>query len=306
MQKKTKPASNPTARIVYVTIVVFAVILFGWTQRETIRGWFGADEPSIDEPLASTEPRPEPVRELATTDATPVGSEAEQRWTGLVGEPPTWPLDLTDPPECEAIRSSFERVCGVIGTRDYLKPGTDVCALLREVSPRLAANSPVVSGELRDFASILANAFHLFRSVGRERLATLRSIADEESALVEPLALVGWRWLISREACDPGSGVTNDTLYDYSAFLVQTLGGQAYLRRRPPNVEALVTFYALVALESAVERGHNPHGIDPRPEIRRARELIRDRPLVFGDRYLEWLDATDRRWESRARTTAGD
>ena len=34
-------------------------------------------------------------------------------------------------------------------------------------------------------------------------------------------------------------------LYDYAGFFFNTLGGQAYLRRRTPRVESLVCFYAL-------------------------------------------------------------
>ena len=88
-------------------------------------------------------------------------------------------------------------------------------------------------------------------------------------------------------------------MYAYSGFLFNTMGGQAYLRRRTPRTEALACFYALQVLDQAIAAGHNPEGLDPRTEIPRCRALLDSQPLVFSARYVDTLDRMARRWETR-------
>jgi hypothetical protein len=148
---------------------------------------------------------------------------------------------------------------------------------------------------------MLSNVFHLFRVVGAERLAILRDAARREDAHAEPVAMALYRWMASRESCSRSgrTAIRMEPLYAYAAFLFQTMGGQAYLRRRPPRAEALAGFYSLLILDRAIENGHNPHGVDPRREIRRTRELLAAQPLVFGERYLTLLDQMEERWKRK-------
>ena len=53
------------------------------------------------------------------------------------------------------------------------------------------------------------------------------------------------------------------------------------------------------ALDGAIRSGHNPQGLDPRPEIPRCRELVASPHLVFSERYVAELDAMAQRWETR-------
>lgn len=87
---------------------------------------------------------------------------------------------------------------------------------------------------------------------------------------------------------------------EYAAALFQTLGGQAYLRRRAPRVEALASFWAIALLDRADRAGRNPHGVDLLPEIRRTRALVDAEPFLFRDRYLQELDRIEDRWSRRA------
>jgi hypothetical protein len=134
-----------------------------------------------------------------------------------------------------------------------------------------------------------------------ERMDLARRLLREERALAEPAAMSLYRWLISREDC-ARSGRTSiriEPMYDYAGFLFQTIGGQAYLRRRAPSVEALASLYALLILDRALEEGHNPHGFDPRPEIGRTRQLLENRPFIFRERYLEILSEMEERWKGK-------
>ena len=116
----------------------------------------------------------------------------------------------------------------------------------------------------------------------------LRRMLAEEQELAEPAALALYRWVISREDCGQGetAEIDQETLYEYGTFLFNTMGGQAYLRRRSPRVEALTCFYALQVLDRSIQAGNNPHGVDPRPEIGRCAALLQSQPFVFADEYV--------------------
>lgn len=236
-----------------------------------------------------------------TSDPT---AELERRWTEAVGSPPVWPEELSRPQDCTAVRQELDRVCAAIDVRTDAELRTrsgGACHLFEQAGRDLALRPPENSAELRSYESILANVFHLFRVLGRERLQLLKRTLEGQRDLAEPLALAGYRWLASREQCARGSGAgpSADVLYEYAGFVFNTMGGQAYLRRRSPRVEALACFYALQVVDRSVERGRNPHGLDPRPEIGRCLALVRSQDLLFADRYADELGRMARRWDEQ-------
>jgi hypothetical protein len=253
--------------------------------------------------------RPPPLTE---GDAAPAGQVAEgedaaasslaRRWTELTGVPPAWPAELHGPVGCEEVNADLSRLCAVVDSRTPALSGTGgTCALIEDLASGLATNPPDLASELHSYDAMLGNMFHLFRVAGRERLAALRAALVHED-LAEPAALALYRWATQHERCAPADRPRLDraVLYDYAGFLFHTLGGQAYLRRRSPSVEALACFYGLQALDRAIGAGHNPQGLDPRPEVLRCRQLVTTQPLLFAARYAETLDAMARRWERSA------
>jgi hypothetical protein len=186
--------------------------------------------------------------------------------------------------------------------RPYLEgriAGDEAFELLVKITESLADRPPVASGELLRFESALANVFHFFRVMGRKRLELLREIMSQETDMVEPMALAMYSWIITRESCEDTSlKIRFNKLYDYSAYFLNTIGGQGYLSRRSPKIAGLVMFYALVILDQAMDQGINPHGVDPRPHIGRCRELLNRPDLIFQDKYMEILQEMEARWSS--------
>ncbi len=279
-------------------VVAVAVLWLVWWQWDRLA-------PSQAEPAGEAVPAITDEAAPASTDpaagADPA-SAAEQRWLERVGSAPVWPEDLDTPRDCAAVEADLARLCGVLDRTERLRgaalPG-GACGLLTDAAEALSSRPPVLEAELSSYASILSNVFHLFRVVGRERLDLLAGALRENDDLAEPMALALYRWAVSRESCARSgrSPLKQAVLYDYAGFVLHTLGGQAYLRRRSPGVEALTSFYALRVLDRAQSEGRNRHGLDARPEIRRARALLAGQPLVFRDRYLAALDEMERRWE---------
>jgi hypothetical protein len=291
MRRKDEKVVKLRSLLTYGLVALAILTWLVWWQWDAVVGGIcGAPAPAEAELDAVGEV---PPGEAAAPDETV--DEARSRWEEVLGAPPTWPGDLSDPESCREIEEQLANLCGYLEERGY----SGSCGMLRESAEALAAHPPNLSSDLKQLGATLENVFHLFRRLRGQRIDFVRRIMREERALTEPAAMALYRWLASRERC-ARSGRTEigmEPLYEYAAFLFHTVGGQAYLRRRSPEVEALAGFYALQILDRAIEHNYNPHGIDPRPEIERTRRLLEGQQFVFAERYLENLDDMARKWE---------
>ncbi len=291
MRSKAEKTIRIRSLLAYGLVALAILTWLAWWQWDAVVGRIcGAPAPA-DVELGALEAVP--PEEAAGPDTGL--NEARERWEELLGSPPAWPEDLADPANCQEVEEELARLCGYLEERGY----SGVCGMVRESAEALVAHPPRIGSDLKSLEATLENVFHIFRSLRGRRIDIARRIMRQERAISEPAAMVLYRWLASRERC-ARSGKTDigvEQLYEYAAFLFRTVGGQAYLRRRSPEIEALAGFYALQILDRAMEQKHNPHGIDPRPEIERTRRLLEGRPFVFADRYLEDLDEMARKWE---------
>jgi len=284
---------NVAIGVAVVAIVV--VLLVFWRQgRLGPRERAHEDASALDAGAAGpgSQPVPEPIADLA-----PAGGPA-RAWTELLGAPPVWPANLSAVESCDEINQDVSRICAALDVRaPALRGAGGACALLEQLAAELAANPPDLSSELRSYDAMLGNVFHLFRVAGREWMKLLQRVLVAED-VAEPAALALYRWAIHHGRCGRSETKLDTAVrYAYAGFLFNTMGGQAYLRRRSPRFEALTCFYALQALDGAIREGHNPQGLDPRPEISRCRDLVASQPLVFSERYAETLDEMASRWK---------
>jgi len=81
-----------------------------------------------------------------------------------------------------------------------------------------------------------------------------------------------------------------DVLYKYAGFFLNTIGGRAYLFRRPMGVRLLISYYCLLIIHEADKRGKNSYGIDIVPEIvPLAKEISIFPDFMFQSEYLHRL-----------------
>jgi len=288
-------------------VVSLIVVWIIWWQWGAITGGLSGSAGS-EEQVGAVEAVSEADVAGSAAERDPGRSEqtlAEERWSALTGQAPVWPADLTNPQSCEEVEAALARICAVLDQRDYVReaaPAGGSCGLIRVVAEELAARPPNIASELESYETILANVFHLFRLAGRQRIDLLRRIQWEEHELAEPAAMALYRWAVSRERCARSGSTTlqPEPLYNYAGFFFTTMGGQAYLRRRAPRVEALASLYGLLIVDRAQQSGLNPAGIDPRPEIERSRAMIQAESLVFREHYLLILDQMAERWKERS------
>ncbi len=294
--------------LLLLVLVGLGLILYLWEDigRRMSQPFLEEERARCEARLASMQRKIPHPAQPATAGSPP---EEVRRWTELTGSFPQWPEDLLEPGSCTEVEEDFRALCQELDRKPYLQgrlPTGGSYTFFSGIARRLSARPPVASGEMRLPEAVVANVFHLFRVVGREPLGILNRILAQEQSLAEPAAIVVYRWLAAQEKCWKENSVApNSALEDYAAFFLNTLGGQGYLRRRPPKLAALAGFYSLVILEKAISSGRNPHGLDLRPHIVFYRELIRSQELVFKERYLETLSKMETRWKDFSHIESG-
>jgi hypothetical protein len=262
--------------IVVLVLAIAAVLGWRWLGRDAA---VGAPDPSTGRPEAADAAPPA----VETPEEAPATGEA------------AWPADFDSGGSCGDALASLRDVCATIDALPEaraLKSSEGCFEIVTGASERLASRPPVVEGALTSVDAARANIAHLFRVFGERRAFQLARFARTRPDVAEPLALAVYRWIRAGDDCtgDQPRPWNRETQYLYSAFLINTIGGQAYLRRRLPRNEALACFYALLLAERAVAAGHDPLGLDLRPEAERCSQLMESQHgLVFRDRYLESL-----------------
>ncbi|UCF68926.1 MAG: hypothetical protein JSV80_06460 [Acidobacteriota bacterium] len=291
-------------------VAAAAVLIIGgmWLGRARLAEWIA--RPIVERERAAwereqaqrttTEQMPAATADHALAGSPAAGARAS--WQELTGVAPSWPADPFGPVDCAAVREELWSICrGLAGRGEDALSGEALCEELLAVGELLVAQPPVAAGEAQRPEQMVANVFHLFRVLGRSHLSRLRSLLSRDGEHVEPLALTSFRFAVGRPTCDdsPAAGATDDAMYEYAAFLLNTVGGQAYLQRRMPRTASLATFYALLVVDHAESERRNRHGVDPRPHLARCRAGLASQPLVLGSEYLAVLDRMERRWEAR-------
>jgi len=272
-------------------VIALALLVVGaWLTYEWKPEWF----------VASTDPVAVPDEPLSSTQADPVEQDdpgAAQNWNEITGATPR-PIGAGGlAQDCASIEREWRQTCKHLDARF---PIDDSYALSVELTEALSRSRPAVQGELLQHGLMLQNVFHLFRVVGAERMATLAQILEQED-LLEPVSHAFYRWISAGDRCAEGGakGVSAEIRSEYAAYLFQTLGGQAYLRRRTPRAEALACFYAIHSIDLAQRGGKNSQGYDPRREIPRCRRLLMAERWTLEESYTERLDAIAAGWISR-------
>ncbi len=266
--------------------------------------WFVL-RPQAIEPIV---PEPETIETAAAEEAAPeqivVEGEdedsAEAVWTERIRELRGVPKKIS----ANGAREIEQELMDLLAPLDR-KPAiaaaggeSGAFALFADTAVALAERPPIATGELNKIRSVLQNVSHLARVLGKKKTLGLAKAMNQRDADIELIAASSYRWLVTREARGSGAErrITLPVLYDYATFSLESLGGQAYLRRRLPKQEALASFYAILVLDRAKQAGHSPHGTDARPHIKRCRKLLETQPLKYRDAYLEVLDEVEARW----------
>ena len=158
---------------------------------------------------------------------------------------------------------------------------------------KLSAHLPVPAGEGIDPRILTANVYHFFRALDRKDIRLLKEIIRHERDNMEMDLRMFFLWFMEEES-DPDLDAVRpglDTAYPYAGYLLNTIGGRAYLLRRPSTVRVLLTYYSLLIVYQADKEGRNSYGIDLYPYVRAlADEMTHYPDLQYQQEYMEKLD----------------
>ncbi len=134
---------------------------------------------------------------------------------------------------------------------------------------KLLDHPPKVTRESDDLYTILRNTAHFFRIAGKDNILMLQGILNSENKKLEQI-LADYYFLISTPECGRtkyAENISNDDLYEYGCFFLNTMGGRLYLFRRDSLSRMVVTYYAILLVDDANNQQNNRHGINLKPAV---------------------------------------
>lgn len=215
----------------------------------------------------------------------PIDRQAREPEADLSAQTGQRPVIITEIPvsreerdrSFDEVKAELAQVCRELESKDYIKVYKiegGLHARLDAMIEKLAYRPPVVSGETKDLYSLLSNAAHFYRVLGREDILLLKDILSHERDRIEPLMSLLFQYLI-KGSSEHKLNVNIGQLYEYAGFFLNTLGGQSYLYRRDSVTRTLTKYYSVLILDMADKEKMNPYGIDIRPHLTLIQEDMR-------------------------------
>jgi len=280
---------------IWVLLVICLAALLGlyFYLKERPIAWQPAQE---GPPLGQKE---KPLSPTITPPPQEVKPKIPVKPEGLPAQPPLQPSPLAQESKlhyCQQLESDVAEFFRYLDNKDYIrhldlgKPTLEYC---KTVIKRLTKYAPIPAGEGVDPKLLTRNIYHFYRALGRKDLRLLREILQNETDTMEINLEIFYRWAMAGDRCPDNLGLRPpfEVLYKYAGFLLNTIGGRAYLLRRSPPLRLVLTYYCLLIVHEADKRGKNNYGIDPFPFLLLLREEISHYPdLEFQSEYLQTLE----------------
>jgi len=205
----------------------------------------------------------------------------------------------TKPPveedSCQKIENQIIEFFKYLDKKSYIQQieaGIDTHVRFKELIKTLSARPPVPAGETVASQILTGNIFYFFRLLDKKDLRLIREVIRNESDTMEINLELFHKWVMLGERCPDREQIRPplDVLYRYAGFFLNTIGGKAYLFRRPMGVRLLVSYYSLLIIHEADKRGKNIYGIDIFPEIAPlAKEMSVFQDFHFQSEYIHQL-----------------
>jgi len=197
---------------------------------------------------------------------------------------------------CEAIELDMLELFSYLDRKAYisdLELESGSYDRFRNIASALSENPPVPAGEGLDHTILLQNLYHLYRNLDMTDIRLIGRVLSREREDMEIYMRMIYRWLESADRCPDHTGVrpSDESLYLYASFFLNTTGGRAVKFRRDPVFRVLLSYYCILILHEANLEKRNFYGIDILPFIESLRKEIGYHPaLIFRDHYLSELD----------------
>ena len=188
--------------------------------------------------------------------------------------------------ECLKIEKDIEEFFAYLDQKEYIKNlgmGEDTLSRFKDIVSELSLHMPVPAGEGLRYDIIISNIYHFYRILDLKDLIFLKSVLKNEAEAMEVNLSIFYKWLMSGDECRQGKiqRPSLSNIYGYAGYLINSIGGRAYLFRRNTNLRLLLNYYCLLIIHEADKRKMNSYGIDIAPFLGPLSEEIENYPLLY-------------------------
>ena len=188
--------------------------------------------------------------------------------------------------ECQKMEKDLQEFFTYLDAKDYIRElrieeGTFNHFL--KIIRSLSLNPPIPAGEGLNYDMIINNIYHFYRALELKDLTLIKLILKNEADTMEINLALFYKWLMSNDECGQKEGIppTLDTLYRYAGFLVNSIGGRAYLFRRETRLRLLLYYYSLLIIHEADKKKMNNFGVDITPFLEPLAEEIENYQFLY-------------------------
>jgi hypothetical protein len=211
--------------------------------------------------------------------------------------------------ECKRMENELVEFLNYLDKKDYVRKlgtGEDMFTRFKRMALHLSSSPPTPAGEGLKPDTIIRNIYHFYRVLGIQDLKLIKMVLMNEADTLEINLAVLYQWLMSAERCGQKDGLppSLDVVYRYSGFLINSIGGRAYLFRRQTRLRLLMSYYCLLVIHEADKKRINRFGIDIAPFLEPlAEEIENNQSLYYRKEYAGRLIALKNYYVSKRKAS---
>ncbi len=161
-----------------------------------------------------------------------------------------------------------------------------------EIIQKISEKPPLLGNETESLYNMFLNIAHFFRVLGKERISLVKDVLTHENENIESTMRDFYLWYTydGKDRKRIKGRPSQQVLYEYAGFFLNTIGGRNYLMRRESKIRILTSYYSVLILDRANDMKQNPNGIDIRPYLRLViSDLSNKTGLIYHYEYMKNL-----------------
>ena len=212
----------------------------------------------------------------------------------IEGAQPIRHSDLEE--NCVQIEKNVLDFFQYLDKQDYIRKidaELETFTVFRGLIRKLSSQPPIPAGEALDVFIISKNIFYFYRLLDDMEIRLLQEIIKYETDALEMNLDLFYKWFTTGNRCPDKKRIrpSMDALYPYAGYLINSIGGRAYLFRRRVALRLLLSYYSLLIIHDADKDRKNSYGIDIFPQIAMLREeMSYHHDFYFQKAYIGKLD----------------
>jgi hypothetical protein len=241
-----------------------------------------------EEPAFQQEGKEEPkgLRETPAEAEEPPIATPQEGVEEVLGKKETEAQPMSREDECQRIENDLMEFFAYLDNKDYIKElemEEDLFSHFNKLISALVSHPPLPAGEGFNYDMMIQNIYHLYRILGIKDLKLIKLILENEADAMEVNLALFYRWLMAGDTCAKREWLPPplDTTYRYAGYLINSIGGRAYLFRRDTRLRLLLTYYCILIIHEADKKKLNNFGIDITPYLEPLADEIENYHLLY-------------------------